>query len=139
MARGVDRLRSVLPDTELILDTRKSFMNVQGFYNQCNEVLKKKAFGKFLKYLEQELKYIDKTALKLRRVKLRFLENLNSVESQLNIYRKQYKKTSKKHPAVKQHLRIIESLLKNIKNIKKHLKNEIGKSIYDEKNLRSSV
>ncbi len=135
MVRGIDRLRSVLSDRELILDARGDFMNVQGFYNQYDEALKKNVFGTFLKNLEKELRYVDETALKIKRIKLRFLENLNSVESKLNTYRKQYKKVSKKNSALNQQVQIIENLLKQIKNIKKRIHNEVSKSIYDERNL----
>ncbi len=139
MARGIDRLRSLLPDTELILNARESFMNVQGHYNFYNQALKKKQFGKFLNFFEKEIEAIDDTALKIKRIKLRFLANLNSVELELNTYRKQYKTASKKNPAAKQQIHVIESLLEKIKNIKKHVKNEIGKSTYDERNLHGSV
>ena len=97
MARGIDRLRSLLPDTELILNARESFMNVQGHYNFYNQALKKKQFGKFLNFFEKEIEAIDDTALKIKRIKLRFLANLNSVELELNTYRKQYKKAPKKN------------------------------------------
>ena len=131
---GIDlgRLKSPLPDSELILKMIRELKESYHAHLQTQEYLTRKDFAAFLRSIRGEIGKVEDVAEKTRVIIIRLEEQLKSVEASLNSYMANIKKRARKEPAAKQALQFVESLLGDIRQIRKHIKNESGSARLEE-------
>lgn len=131
---GIDlgRLKSPLPDSELILKMIRELKESYHIHLQIQDSLARKDFRNFLRFIREELGKVEDLAEKTKVIIVRLEDQLKSVESSLNSYRRNINKRARKEPAAKQALQFVDSLLEDIRQIRKHIKNESGSARLEE-------
>jgi len=134
---GIDlgRLRSPLSDAELVLKMIRELKESYNLHLQVQDSMAKKHFKILLKFLKDELGKVEDVAEKTKVQIIRLEDELKSVESSLNSYRRNLKKIAKKDPSAKQAMEFVESLLADVRKIKSHIINESRRSIIEEQRV----
>ena len=130
------RLKSPLSDPELILKMIRRAKEVEPLHMQqlraASTSRTLEEFKGFFKTFQEELNMIEDVAEKTKVVKVRMLDSLKKVEAILNSYRRNLERRQKKEPEAKQTLNGVESLLDDIRNLKKRIKEETEASVREE-------
>ncbi len=134
---GIDlgRLKSPLPDSELILKMIRQLKESYTIHLQINDSRARKDFANFLRLIKQELGKVEDIAEKTKVIIVRLEDQLKSVEASLNSYRRNIKKRAGKEPAARQALQFVASLLEGVRKIREQVINESRRSIIEEKRV----
>ena len=135
------RLQSPLPDYELVMKTIRRLWESCQKHSELKQALAKHNFKKILSSFQEEVDIIEEAAEKLRVKMIRLEETLKSVEATLNSYRRNLKKRVKKHKdaSAKPQLEIVESLLKQIKKLKKEVRDEARRAASEEGKIAANI
>ena len=138
---GIDlgRLKSPLPDSELVLNMIRKLKETYALHLQIQNSMARKDFRNFLRLIRGELIKVEDLAEKTKVILVRLEEQLKSVEASLNRYRGNLKKRARKEPAAKQALQFVESLLADVRGIKNYLIDESRRSIVEERRIVRNI
>ncbi len=142
--RGLGRLVSPLSDAELILKMIRELKMSYSFHLQQKNARVRNDMASLLRNVEQDLGQIEDVSEKTKVKELRLEISLKSVEANLNSYRRNLKKKMKlekknKQPKLENYrrynesLEYVETLLAEIREIKKGIREESRRAIQEEK------
>jgi len=134
----VGRLKSPLPDSELILSMIRKLQQSYHLNTEESKALAKRDFKSFLVSFEKELELIQDVAEKAKVRLVRLEDSLKPVESTLNNYRRNLEKR-KKDPSVKPLLQLFDTLLIDIRKIKNKIIEEARRSRREEGKIIRNV
>ena len=134
----VGRLKSPLPDSELILSMIRKLQQSYHLNTEESKALAKRDFKSFLVSVEKELELIQDVAEKAKVRLVRLEDSLKPVESTLNNYRRNLEKR-KKDPSVKPLLQLFDTLLIDIRKIKNKIIEEARRSRREEGKIIRNV
>jgi len=136
---GLGSLKSPLPDYELIMKAIRELWETCQSHSEVKKALSSHDIQGFLGPFQVEIKKIGSAAKKLRAKILRLEETLKSVDTTLKNYKSKLKKAAKKDDSIKPQLEVVDSLLKQVKNLKREIKDEAGRAAIEEGNLAANV
>ena len=139
MVIDLGRLRSPLPDAELVLKMIRELKESYNLHLQAQDSMAKKHFGILLRFIKDELGKVEDVAEKTKVQIIRLEDKLKSVEASLNSYRRNLKKIAKKDPSAKQAMEFVESLLADVRAIKNKILAESGRATREELKIRGNV
>ena len=129
------RLKSPLPHSEITLSMIRSIKQEYNKFLQQNQDLAQGDYGKFLKDFQDNFDLIGKLSQDLGVLEVRMEGSLNSIESKLVGYRKNFKN----HPNAKEMLGKINSFLEVIAKIRNAMRNETKRTIIDQRKILRHV
>ena len=134
----VGRLKSPLPNSELILSMIRKLQQSYHLNTEEGKALARRNFKDFLVSFEKELELIQDVAEQTKVRIVRLEGSLKSVESTLNNYKRNLQKKGK-DPSVKPVLNIIEAFLTDIRKIKNKIIEEAKRSRTEERRIIGNI